>query len=154
MATSVLPALIDALYAALSAALPGVDVYDGFGVSDSPGDYLMVGVDDPENEDVEMARVNQSQVAFGSTHPRHESGEVHLYAMSWNGDGDYKAARDAAHAIVAAAENALRPNAAPDVLGVAGLMSLSLASGSPKYPSFDGGAKVAIPFDIAFLAQI
>ena len=155
MATSVVPALIDALVTQITAALPNVRVYDGFGVSDDPGDYLMVGVEDPESNNGEAARADEEQATFGTTRPRQESGVIHMAALSWNGNGDQKAARDAAYATAAAVANTLRPNAAPDVLGVTGLLGVGYgASTALEQAQDEFGAKAALRFDIAFKAFI
>lgn len=117
MATSVVPALLDAIRTAATTALPNVLVMDGKGVTEDPGDYLMVGIQDPEADVPVAATTSEAQQAFGSTKPRRESGSVYLTAESWNGDGDMKAARDAVYAIAAALADALRP----DNLAVPGL---------------------------------
>lgn len=119
MATSVVPAVLDALYDLAKNALPDIIVQDGMDVTDDPGDYLMVGIQDPEAEVPVAATSSETQQAFGSTKPRQETGVVYLTAFSWNGDGDQKAARDAVYATAGALADLLRPNA----LAVAGVMT-------------------------------
>lgn len=155
MSTSVVPALIDALVTQLTAALPSVRVYDGYGVSDDPGDFLMVGVEDPESDNGEAARTDEEQIAFGSTRPRQEVGAIHMAALSWNGTGDQKAARDAVYAIAAAVANALRPDVQPDVLGITGLNTVGYGASTALEQTQDtAGAKAALRFDVAFAAFI
>jgi len=153
MATSVIPALIDALFTQATAALPSTLVIDGYGVTDDPGDYLMVGVSDPEDPDEsEAADITQSQMTFGSTRPRDEQGVIHMVAKSVNGDGVAKTARDAAYAIQEALATVLRTT---DNAGVTGVMQLGngsnlrLKQGQNAY-----GASASLLYDIAFKAQI
>lgn len=153
MAASVVPALIDALVLAAEAALPDALVLDGIGVTNDPGDYLMVGVDDPNDpEDIEASTVTQSQMAFGSTRPRLEQGVIHMAARSIDGAGNQKAARDAVYAIQEALATALRTT---DNLGISG--GLTLGNGSNLrlvQNQDDSGATATLLYDIAFTAQI
>jgi hypothetical protein len=156
MAGSVIPALIDALVAAAQAALPDAKVSDGFLLSDEPGDYLMVGVEDPESltngDDAEAASVSQDQMAFGVTRPRMEEGAIHLAARSVNGDANQKAARDAVYAMHEALAGALRPT---NDLGVTGVLKLSNGASLSLRQNQDGyGAVATLLYDIAFTAQI
>lgn len=153
MSVSVVPALIDALVTTATAALPGVVVSDGFGVTSDPGDFLMVGVSDPDDaEESEAASVTQNQLAFGSTRPRLESGSIHLAARSVNGAGDQKAARDAVYAIHEALATALRTT---DNLGVTGVQQLGNGAALRLLQTQNtAGAVATLLYDIAFDAQI
>jgi len=156
MADSVVPALIDALFTQATAALPTVRVYDGYGVSEDPGDYLMVGVADPEDPDEsEAASATQSQMTFGSTRPRDEQGVIHMVARSVNGDASnagQKAARDAAYAIQEALATVLRTT---DNAGVTGVMQLGNGSNLRLMQDQNTyGASASLLYDIAFKAQI
>jgi len=153
MSASVVPSLIDALVAQAAAALPTALVLDGIGVTDDPGDYLMVGTDDPDNPDEsEAATVTQTQMAFGSTRPRHEEGVIHMAARSISGDGDQKAARDAVYALQEALAAVLRT--ATD-LGVTGALTLGNGANLRLLQNQDTyGARATLLYDIAFDAQI
>ena len=153
MATSVVPALIDALTAAATAALPQVFVYDSVPVTTEPGDYLMVGVSDPDDpSESEAATVTQQQMTFGATRPRMEEGVIHMAARSINGDSLAKVARDAVYAIQEALATAVRTT---DNLGVTGVMQIGNASdlkfmqGPTAY-----GAQATLLYGIAFKATI
>lgn len=120
MATSLIPKVIDAVYSTAKAHLPDTNVYDGFGVTVEPGlDYLMVGVDDPDGQRSASAAEATQDWAHANSTTRDENGVVTCAAVSWNGDGDAKAARDHAFATVAAVETAVR---ADPTLGVAGVL--------------------------------
>ena len=113
MATSIVPSLIDAIIAAATANVPATTmVLDGFGSTDSPGDYLMVGVDDPDAQG--WANSADAQQDISSDGPpsgaRDQTGTFACVALSWNGDGNQKAARDAAAASMAAVESYIRAN--------------------------------------------
>lgn len=155
MATSVVPALIDALVAASTTALPSVRVSDGIGATDDPGDFLMIGVEDPDIEGASFsAETRQDWASVGTNAPRDEQGEITCVAVSWNGNGPEgaKAARDGAYAISAAVENLLRDTPA---LGVAGLLWTSFGSSSQlSQAQGSTGASALLVFRINFRARI
>ena len=153
MAASIVPALIDALVTTAVSALPAAVVIDGQGHTDDPGDYLLVGCEEPDADgESEAADVTQEQVAFGSTRPRQEDGVIHMVARSVNGDANQKAARDAVYAIQEALATALRTT---DDLGVTG--GLMLSNGSDLTLGEDQsefGAVATLRYDIAFKSVI
>lgn len=153
MATSVIPALIDALVSAALAALPTTLVFDGIGMTDDPGDFLMIGVEDPDIEGAAFsADTRQEWASVGTGAPRDEQGEITCVALSWNGNSDPKAARDGAYAIAAAVENLLRANPS---LGVAGLLWTGFGSSSQlSQAQGSGGASALLVFRINFRARI
>lgn len=152
MAVSVVPALIDALFDAATAALPDVLVLDGMGATEEPGDYLMVGVDDPDSDADAFSADSQQQWASANHTTRDESGVVTCAALSWNGDGDQKAARDSAYASVEALAAACRTT--PD-LGIPTMAWTSFGSDTRlTQGQFDSGATALVVFQIAFRARI
>lgn len=152
MSTSAIPAVIDALFAASTAALTDVTVSDGFGVSGEPGDYLMVGVDDPDSRRRTPSADSAQDWAEIGHRGRSEQGEVTCSAASWNGDSDQKVARDAAFAIVAAVENLCR---ADPTLGVATLLWTSVGTSIElQQEQGDYGARSVVIFRVAFRARI
>jgi len=158
MTVSIVPALIDTLVTAADATVPAnVNVFDGFGVSDDPGDYLMIGVDDPDADG--WANTADAQEDISSVGPpsgaRDQTGSVVCVALSWNGDCDQKAARDAALTTMTALAAYVRANP-----------GLSIASGSQtfwcwfspseawKQQQDDAGAKAQVVFRIGFFARL
>lgn len=118
MAVSIVPALIDALFAQATATLPDVTVYDGYGVSDDAGDYLMIGVDDPDSlSRAPSMSQTQTMATAGTPRSRTETGTIPNVIYCWNGDGPtgQKAARDAAYAVAETVAGLLR---ADPTLGV------------------------------------
>lgn len=108
MATSAVFAVIDALVTTMTAALPTVTVYDGVGLSDDPGNFLMIGVDDPDADDYSDSAESSQKWAGIGNRARDEEGTVTCCALAWNGDSDQRAARLAVKAITDAVETALR----------------------------------------------
>ena len=161
MATSVVPALIDALFTQAAAALPSALVLDGFGVTEDPGDFLMIGIDDPLSPDAaQSARMSQIPATAGTTRSRDETGEVFCSAMSWNGNGgssaSQKQARDAAFAIVAAVETLCRTTPG---LGIAGYGYVVAQVGGAsdfnvKQDQNTTGAMCIVTFPVSFAARL
>lgn len=153
MATSAIPALINALVANATAALTDTDVYDGFGVTSDPAENVLhIGVDDVNNDGGASSAYAQQEWANANHTSRDEDGHVVCAASSWNGDGDAKAARDGAFATVAAIENMLRANPSQ---GVATLLWTSLG-GSINLSQWqdDAGATAVVIFTVNYRARI
>lgn len=151
---SALPDVIDALVTLSAAALPSVRVYDGIGVSDDPGDFLMVGVEDPDIDGAAFsAEVEQSRLAMGGS--QQEAGTVTCCALSWTGDSTdvgQKAARDAAFTTVAAVETILRTTA--PTLDVAAVSKTEFGDRLTVSQAQDAtGASCMVIFSVAYLAQ-
>lgn len=154
MAISVVPALIDALVTTARANVPaGVNVFDGFGVSDDdPGSFLKVGVDDAGRADAAVAATSAQAWAHANTTEREELGEIQLVASAWNGDADQKAARDAAYAIAESLAAALRANPS---LGLPTLLWTSFGTQFELHQDqTDGGAVAEVRFQVHFEARI
>lgn len=152
MAVSVVPALIDALFAAATTALPNVNVYDGFGVSEEPGDFLMIGVEDPDIESAATsANSSQSWAHIGAV-SRDEEGEITCAALSWNGDANAKAARDAVYATAEAVATLLRANPS---LSLSTLLWTSYGTTTElSQQQGEGGASALVVFKVNFRARI
>lgn len=155
MATSIVPALVDALVAAATAALPTVRVYDGYGTSSDPTDSLMIGVDDPfSSARADSVSATQNPATLGTARSQDEVGTIRCAAVTTNGNADQKAARDAVYAIAAAVESICRGVANP-AFGVAGLRMVAFGPSSTLYQDqTDLGAEAALIFDVAFKARI
>lgn len=157
MATSVIPALIDSLVAQATAALPSITVVDGPGATDEPGDYLLIGVADPNQaDDIEAATSDESWAALGQR-ARDEAGAVTCIATAWNGDGDQKAARDLAFTTVAAVNAMLvRPTTDPTCIQtlVPGVVHALVGHQRVIQNNYEGGAVAVVTFDVRFQARI
>lgn len=154
MATSALPALINALVVNATAALgDDVAVYDGFGVTSELAEAaLHVGVDDVNADGAAFSANAFQQWANANHTARDEEGHVVCAASSWNGDGDAKAARDTAFATVATIETMLRTDPAQ---GVATLLWTSLGQRvSLSQWQDSAGATAVVVFTILYRARI
>lgn len=153
MGTSTVPQLLDALFERATDALPDITVLDGPGITSDPGDYLMIGVDDPNTPGF-AATSNQVPGPMASTRPRDENGSVVCIAYAWNGDGEQKAARDSAYSYMAAVEGILRddPNLGIATGGnfVAQMGDLQELSQAPN----GSGVDALLIFNISFFARI
>lgn len=155
MATSVIPSVIDALVTAATTALPTTRVYDGFGVTDDPGDFLMVGVVDPDSGNDATAATSQQSWATTTGGARDEMGDVTCVALSWNGNGDAKAARNAAFATCNALQLAIRPTGQAGNLGVPGVLWLSYGESTQLLQDQnENGAVAKVIFTVYFRARV
>lgn len=155
MATSAVPDVLAALVTQADAAISAASVYYGTGVTDDPGNYLMIGVDDPDSTDA-SASADSSQTAgpMGTNRPRDELGTISCVAMSWNGDGDQKAAVESVFATTAALEDLLR---ADPTLAIPGYQSIVVDFGSDQRLQMNqdsDGAEAAVFFSVRFRARI
>jgi hypothetical protein len=154
MAASVVPALLRALTTTAQGLLGVNTAYPGPGLSDSPGDYLFIGAQDPDVEQgaTEAVSVTQEQMAFGATRPRQEEGVVRMCARSVNGDSDLLAAVDAVYALQESLATALRTT---NDLGVTGTVQLGNGANLRLEVDFNEfGAVATLFYDIAFEAAI
>lgn len=153
MATSIVFDLIDTLVSRFTTALSDTNVFDGYGITDDPDDYLMVGVEDPDSDRATSAEGKQVWAGLGAR-SRDEEGTVTCIAMSWNGDADLSAARAACKAITVAVEDHLRadPNLGGDVPGLL-WTGYGTRTELIQLQATDGACVMCV-FDIAFKARI
>lgn len=151
MATSRTAAAIDAVVAGAGAALTNVLVLDGE-VTDDPGDWLFVGIGDPDDEGFAKAAETRHAWAGLGNHARNQEGDIWCVAQASSGDS-MKAARDAAFAIVAAVETFLR---ADPTLG--GVLTPGWArhgtSEDLEQLASDQGWFARVPFQIYFQSRL
>jgi hypothetical protein len=152
MATTVIPALLDALVTVATAVLPKATILDGYGVTEFVGDYLMIGVDDPYSPEEALAGSSQQDWAHANYTARNESGDITCVAVSWNGAESAKGARDSVFAITTAFEAGLRANPS---LGLANLLWTSYGTNTQFSQGQDeDGAFAVVAFQIHFEARI
>lgn len=157
MATSVVPDVIDALVSKATTALAESAVYvsDGYAVTADPGDFLMIGVEEPTISTAAFsASSEQSAATMGTGRPRDEEGTVTCAAYSWNGDGVQKTARDAAYSYMAAVEGFLRTTPG---LGITGYSLVVAEMGTTQRLSQNqntDGADALLIFNVRFRARL
>ena len=155
MATSVIPALLDALVAQAPAYMPaGVLVLDGAGLTEDPSNFLIVGISDLDvGDDLgEAAEAAHEWVGLGNK-ARDQKGNVWCVAQAVSGDGVLKTARDAAYAIVAGVENLLRANPTLGVI-TGGWVRHGTAERFQQDYTTDQGAVARVTFQIYFIARL
>lgn len=142
---SVVPDLIDALIAHCSAALPAeVEVVDGPGSSmEDVEDFLHIGMRDPRNPQGAAASESQEWPKASSV-SRSGTGSIFCAAVSWDGSGEQKMARDKVFATVTAVQQMLH---ADTRLGVDGVVKTSYTS-----IDFDQGQTAAGAFAVVLFA--
>lgn len=150
---SIWPNVVDALILQSKARLADdVLVIDGDGPeSDDVGDFLFVGLGDPRRDDSDAGTFDQTwpqSTAAG----RRETGTVFCIAISHNGSGDVKAARDSAFTTLGAVQRVLREDTR--LGGVNGLLSTSLTGGQPDQVRTERGAVCAIRFSVDYTADL
>jgi hypothetical protein len=145
--------VLTALITQAKAHLPDIIVSDGLAITQDPGSYLMVGIDDPEAVGLAVAAASQQQWATLGDRQRDDNGVIHCVAESWNGDADPQAARDAVKATLDAVASLL--NADPTLGGVPGLLWVGYGSSSTlTQAQTSNGAVARMVFQIGYRARI
>lgn len=149
MATSTVPAAIDALLTIVRAApgLAGVHILDGPPVEDmSSADLLAIGWQ-PEAE--EAAQIVQDFANAGARR-RDEDFAIQCWAESWTGDASMSERRTRAFALLAAVEDALRAtDAAPQAPTLGGAVQWAhITSVTLRQSSTDQGVRVGLAFTV------
>lgn len=146
--------LIKALVDLASAALPAVNVVDGWKPSTEYGDFLMIGATDPfSTQPFTAAESSQEPGPMGTNRARNESGSVFCVALSGNSDDDIEAARETAFDITAQVESLIR--SAPS-LGIAagGLFVADFGGVTGLEQTRSDGAEALVQFSVAFRARL
>ena len=161
MADDPMAVLLDDLYT-LAAAIAWtspitntVTVYDGPGVSDNPGDYLMLGVSDPDaTHPTVVASSLEDWANLGQQADRDIDATTDHTAMSWNGQNNMALARRTVYAIRNQFCTALRGQSDPS-LGISTLLWTSAAVASDlKQVQGASGARAVLHFRIKHRARI
>ncbi len=154
MATSVVFTLIPRLVTVFDSVLSNVNVTHGYMVSEDPGNFLLVGVDDPDSSDRSPASEGSQKWAGLGANTSYEEGTVACCALSWNGQGDLAAALASLAETTAAIESALRDD--PNLGGqVPGLNWVKYGSRwRLEENQATDGAEALIFFELAFKARL
>ena len=150
--TSVIPDLIDVMvsdFAALS-GMEAVQVSDGLPLSNEPGTYLFVGVDDPDGMRTTSADSEQSW-PHATAHSRSEEGAITLAVESRDGEGTAKTVRDEVYRVAGLIQDRLR---ASKTLGVPGVLWLSFSTHRLEQAQTMDGATALLTFRVTFTARI
>ena len=148
MTTSRIPAVTDALVSTLTAALPSVQVFDGRWVTVPDGDYLCVGWT-PDGE----GPTGQQDWAGLGNRARDERIDIPCYADAYSGSTDTASRRNAAFALLTAAENALRTD--PTLGGALPQPGWAqIGSYSVRQEQTEAGLEVGVVFHVLVTTRI
>ena len=155
MATSAVPAAVDALLAILQAApaLSGVSVLDGPPAVDlAVPDFVAVGW----VPDTDVAVDITQAFASAGARTRDEDFAITCWAESWTGDNDVAARRRRVFALLAAVEDALRAtNSAPTAPTLNGtVLWAGMTRGTYQQALTDRGVRTGIAFTVTCRARI
>jgi hypothetical protein len=151
--TSVVFDLTDRLVDVFKEAVTDATVYDGYGNINDPGDFVMVGVDDPDGDRAQASDATQTWAGLGA-HTRDEEGTITCVALAWTGNPELKPVRAKVKAMTGAIEQALKAD--PSLGGtVPGLLWTGYGQRTQMVQlQTDDGASVIVFFDIAFKARL
>lgn len=159
MTTTIAFDLITQLVVTCRANVPaGTTVYDGQGAAaDDTGNFLMVGIGDPNSQDPEVSAAGTQEWAAIGNRAGNEEGTVHCCAVAWSGDIGSDAqqqVREDVRDIVADVDAALRAD--PNLGGtVPGLMWVRYGRNySLEQISATDGVAAVFKFDIDYRARI
>lgn len=147
--------VIDALVEQWREAMSDVLVSDGYGVTNDPGAYLMVGVEDPLSDRAARAVDTDQEWAYANTTTREETGTINCVACAIVGDSDaedsQRDAREAVRSICDAAADYLRQNVQ---LGIDEILWTGFRMVAGDQDQTDSGAWALCTFQIQFKAHI
>ncbi|AGW41299.1 hypothetical protein O159_12200 [Leifsonia xyli subsp. cynodontis DSM 46306] len=153
MTASTIPVVIDALIASFGTALGDSNVFDGTGVTDNTlTDYVLVGVADPDGDSITESATSQQSWPWLGHAVRDETVVVHCVAVSWNGDGVAKTARDSVFNMLGTVTTAIQDNPSYGVSGV--LYVQGVTSMSLHQLQDENGAIAFLPFDVTVRSRI
>jgi hypothetical protein len=155
MAVSVVPALLSAVYAQASTALPSALVLYGYGVTDDANpDLLMVGVDDPDSQSsAASSDAGQDMATLSTQRSRDETGTVTCAALSWSGDSDQEATVTAAYTTFEAVATFLRADPTLGI-GAPGRVVCEVGDHRLSTLQYDNGCEALVVFTVKFKARI
>lgn len=161
VATSTIPAAIDYLVSAATAAFPKVLVLDGGPRStdqQSYQDIVAIGWDGDPEMATAAADGDQDFATIARALTRDEDYRIICSILHWDGGESYKAARDGAFAMLAVFEKLLRgypPNGTGDTsLGGAVLWSQVSGGNSLNYTSGPNGVGAYVIFHVTCRARL
>lgn len=152
---SIVPATIDKLVALSLATLGplGVNVSDSDPIAMDVGDWLCIGVEDPEGPTPHHT-ADSSQEWSGATRALglDETAFITCSAIAWSGDDDVKTVRDRVYAILAGLTALIREDPR---LGIPGVVRIVVASTDlTQGVAAEGGTFARLVFRLAVKARL
>lgn len=153
MAGTLVLDIIDALVTQYRAAVSTAIVYDGVGASNDPGDFVMIGVSDPDSDQAPTSAETTSQWAGLGAKRGDEEGTISCCAMSWNGEAEGLAEARGKVRVILDAIGAV--HVADPTLGLGPVMWTRFGSrGSTTQLQSDLGSMVLHYFEISYKARL
>jgi hypothetical protein len=143
---STVPAAIDAVIAAVRAALPGVQVWDGPPVGDEEDVRVVIGW----SRNRPVTSVSRTDETFETTTGITERYDIPGAAISYSGDPDLKPRRDAVYALVEAIAGAVAVDAAIGALNA----TASLTVENLTQEKAGTGVQALCDFTVTVIAMI
>lgn len=138
----------------------GIPVFDGpevFATEDRPAVWLVVGSPGEDGGDEPGSAGQVAGPLAASTRPRDETGVVECLAVAQSGDapvGGVRAVREAARAVVAAVESALRVGVSAPTLGLAADVVAQVTSVRWSQYLTDRGPVCEAQFTVSYRARV
>lgn len=159
MATAIVFDLISALVDTCTTATQalGVNVYDGQGATDDPGNFLMVGVGDPNSDEPAASAQGNLEWAGLGHRTSKETGAISCCALAWSGgsgNAAQKAVRQTVRDMASAVEVALRTD--PNLGGVVPGLNWCRYAGdfNLEQLSASDGVACLFTFEIQYIASL
>ena len=142
-----MPAALDGLVAVLSAsaALRGVQIFDGQPTTDTPKDFIAVGF----SEDGPAVSFNHSPAGLGNAR-RAETFDITCVVSSWNGGTNAATVRNRAFAMFSACEAAIRAGGTLN----ASVLFAQVVQGSVTQMQTEQGAVCDVEFSVSVESRI
>lgn len=145
--------LMRTLVPAFTAVVPaGVDVRLGYGVTDSPADYVLVGADDPFSDQPAPMVDGDSDFLYTGAVNRTENGGINCVAFVSTGDTDTDIALTRLEEVLDALATALRAD--PDLTSIPELMWCHLSVTRIDSDQNRNGTWALGVFRVLFKAQL
>lgn len=145
--------VIDALVTQYTSALTNFTVYDGVGASNDPGNFLMVGVPDPDSEQTPTSAEASQEWAGLGARARDEAGSVTCCALAWN--GETSGLRDARSVIRGMLNTISALHRDDPTIGIGAVMWTGLGQNIRiDQIQSDAGSMVLVVFDVMFKARV
>lgn len=144
--------LIPAAVAAAKTLVPkDVQVFNGYGVTNDPSDFVQIGVMDPFSTSAAVAIETGHEFAYANTTTADETGHINCVAFTRNGDGNPDLAWARLQQVLDPIALHLRSNY---TLGVDGVMWVRFSLTQADHDQDDAGAWAIASFRLNFRARI
>lgn len=143
--------IIPALVTLGRVEMPGVHIVNGYGSTEAPDEFVLIGAADPFSNSPAVAIEADQEFAYANTTTRHERGHINCVAYVGNGNGDADAAWTRLQAILDPLAALCRTNY---TLGLDDVLWVALSVTQADQDQGEQGAWALANFRIYFQARI